>query len=51
MRGSRVAATLCLLVSLFAILMITVKPYALLWWVAGMVTTIAAGAFVVSKRQ
>lgn len=51
MRGSRVVAALCLLVSVFAVLTIVVKPYALLWWVAVMVTTIAAGAIAVSKRQ
>jgi hypothetical protein len=51
MRGNRVVAALCLQVSVFAILTIAVKRYALLWWVAATVTTIAAGAIAVSKRQ
>lgn len=50
MRAKGIVVGLCLLVSVFAILTITVKQFALLWWAAGMVTVITAGAIVVSKR-
>ncbi len=50
MQARVIVVALCLLVSVFAILTMTIKQFALLWWAAGMVTVITAGAIVVSKR-